>query len=59
MACSDWLGHGFEYNSRRPEMNKAIVTLLLASTLLLGACNAVKGLGRDIESVGNAGDRAT
>lgn len=38
--------------------------LILAATLggvVLGAsaCNTVKGLGRDIESVGQAGDRAT
>lgn len=30
-----------------------IVTLSLTAT----ACNTVKGLGRDIESVGEAGDR--
>ncbi len=27
--------------------------------LSLSACNTVKGLGRDIESVGNAGHKAT
>lgn len=32
-------------------------TLALAMTAL-SACNTVKGLGRDIESVGEAGDRA-
>jgi predicted small secreted protein len=32
----------------------------LAGVLVLGlaACNTVKGLGQDIESVGEAGDRA-
>lgn len=36
-----------------------IVTIcaLLASSVALSACNTVKGLGRDIESVGNAGDK--
>jgi entericidin A len=36
------------------------ITLLafLASFALLSACNTVKGLGRDIESVGSAGDKA-
>lgn len=29
-----------------------------AITLTAAACNTVKGLGRDIESVGEAGDRA-
>lgn len=29
-----------------------------AITLSATACNTVKGLGRDIESVGEAGDRA-
>lgn len=39
---------------------KKIVLALLAVTLGLTvtACNAVKGLGRDIESVGQAGDEA-
>ena len=37
--------------------------LLLAAALgglltSLGACNTVKGVGRDIESVGKAGERA-
>lgn len=30
---------------------------LAAVTLTLSACNTVKGLGRDIESVGEAGDK--
>lgn len=34
-----------------------LATLALAMTAL-SACNTVKGLGRDIESVGEAGDRA-
>lgn len=38
---------------------RAIITALLGVALLgLTACNTVKGLGRDIESVGEAGDRA-
>jgi entericidin B len=49
------------------EMGKAmqrlsgrIVAALALGGLLaaLGACNTVKGLGRDIESVGRAGERA-
>lgn len=32
---------------------------LLATAILVTGCNTVKGLGRDIESVGQAGDRAT
>jgi len=35
----------------------AIALLVLAASAL-SACNTVKGLGRDIESVGEAGDRA-
>ena len=34
------------------------VSMLALATLSLGACNAVKGLGRDVESVGQAGDDA-
>jgi predicted small secreted protein len=39
---------------------KKVIVLVLASSLCFtaAACNAVKGLGRDIESVGDAGDRA-
>jgi predicted small secreted protein len=40
-------------------MRKYMIAGLIASALLLSACNTVKGLGRDIESVGEAGDRAT
>ena len=35
------------------------ISALALTTLALGACNTVKGLGRDIESVGRAGDNAT
>ena len=40
--------------------SKLIVTLALAGTLAtaLSACNTVKGLGRDVESVGRAGEKA-
>jgi predicted small secreted protein len=38
-------------------MNKYLTTALLAATILLAACNTVKGIGRDIESVGQAGER--
>jgi predicted small secreted protein len=34
------------------------ISTLAAATLTLAACNTVKGLGRDIESVGQAGDEA-
>ena len=41
-------------------MLKTILTsvVLGATLLVLSGCNTVKGLGRDIESVGEAGDRA-
>ena len=41
-------------------MIRKIAMVLAASGLVLtaAACNTVKGLGRDIESVGEAGDRA-
>lgn len=36
-----------------------IAAILLASVAVTtSACNTVKGLGRDIESVGDAGDKA-
>ena len=39
-------------------MRKIITCTLIAASLMLSACNTVKGLGRDIESVGDAGDKA-
>lgn len=41
-------------------MRKIVLALgLAAMTLTTAACNTVKGVGRDIESVGEAGDRVT
>jgi len=34
------------------------IAMLAVAVLALGACNTVKGLGRDIESVGQAGEDA-
>ena len=39
-------------------MRKILLVSLLASTLILAGCATVKGLGRDIESVGQAGSDA-
>jgi predicted small secreted protein len=39
-------------------MRKIATVILISATILLSACNTVKGLGEDIESVGEAGDRA-
>lgn len=41
-------------------MLKKIILALVTGGLVLGAaaCNTVKGVGRDIESVGQAGDDA-
>lgn len=39
-------------------MQKLIAFLMLGAGLALAGCNTVKGLGEDIESVGEAGDRA-
>jgi entericidin B len=39
--------------------NKLLLVAALGGMLAtLGACNTVKGVGRDIESVGKAGERA-
>ncbi|HEY0028339.1 MAG TPA: entericidin A/B family lipoprotein [Allosphingosinicella sp.] len=41
-------------------MVRKLVTLFAITTsLALSACNTVKGAGEDIESVGQAGDKAT
>ncbi len=39
-------------------MRKLTMIAALACFVSLSACNTVKGLGRDIESVGDAGDKA-
>lgn len=41
-------------------MFRKILIVLAAGSVALtaSACNTVKGLGRDIESVGDAGDKA-
>ena len=39
-------------------MRKITAAILISASLMLSACNTVKGLGRDIESVGQAGDDA-
>ncbi len=41
-------------------MKKSILTAIMLASLAVTttACNTVKGLGRDIESVGDAGDKA-
>jgi predicted small secreted protein len=39
--------------------NRLLIAAVLGSLFVsLGACNTVKGVGRDIESVGRAGERA-
>ena len=40
-------------------MRKLITFAFIATGLALSACNTVKGAGEDIESVGEAGDKAT
>ena len=43
-----------------PMLRKLILAAVLGGVALgATACNTVKGLGRDIESVGETGDRAT
>lgn len=41
-------------------MIRKLIFALAATGIVLGttACNTVKGLGRDIQSVGEAGDKA-
>lgn len=40
-------------------LRKALLVLVAGSIVAAtAACNTVKGLGRDVESVGEAGDRA-
>jgi predicted small secreted protein len=40
-------------------VRKLVALFAITTSLALSACNTVKGAGEDIESVGNAGDKAT
>jgi predicted small secreted protein len=40
-------------------VRKIVMALALSGLTLASACNTVKGVGEDVESVGEAGDRAT
>tara|TARA_R110000782_G_scaffold117364_3_gene207626 strand:- start:55248 stop:55373 length:126 start_codon:yes stop_codon:yes gene_type:complete len=39
-------------------MTKWMIGFAMTAALALSACNTVKGVGRDIESVGRAGEEA-
>ncbi|MDP3549790.1 MAG: entericidin A/B family lipoprotein [Novosphingobium sp.] len=39
-------------------VRKVLVVAILGLSVALAGCNTVKGLGRDIESVGKAGEKA-
>lgn len=39
-------------------LRKAALAVIALSLIGLTACNTVKGVGRDIQSVGEAGERA-
>lgn len=39
-------------------MRKSAIAVLIVAAVALGACNTVKGAGRDIQSVGQAGEDA-
>lgn len=38
-------------------MNKMTILAFAAVSLMLSACNTVKGAGKDIQSVGNEGEK--
>jgi predicted small secreted protein len=39
-------------------MRKSILTVSLLSLVMLSACNTVRGVGRDVESVGRSVEKA-
>jgi len=39
-------------------VRKLVALFAITATLALSACNTVKGVGKDVESVGEAGDKA-
>lgn len=50
-------GPAFSGNKLEKNMRKIATIILLSASLFAAACNTVKGVGEDIESVGNAGDK--
>jgi len=40
-------------------VRKILALFAITASLALAGCNTVKGAGKDIESVGEAGDKAT
>ena len=40
-------------------VRKLVTFFVIGTSLALAACNTVKGAGEDVESVGNAADKAT
>jgi entericidin B len=50
-------GREFQMTSKTPSIRKSLLALAVMA-LAVSACNTVKGVGQDIESVGEAGDRA-
>jgi predicted small secreted protein len=41
-------------SAERKAMRKSIITVSLLSLAMLSACNTVRGVGRDVESVGRS-----
>lgn len=39
-------------------VRKFLTVLMIGGTMAIAACNTVKGVGEDIESVGEAGEEA-
>ncbi len=39
-------------------MRKILIAIVLAGVVFTGACATVKGIGKDIKSVGEAGQKA-
>ena len=48
-----------KFLGRKLMVRKIVAIIVLSSSLALAACNTVKGAGEDIQSVGEAGDKAT
>ena len=38
-------------------MKRMAIVMLAATTMLVSACNTVRGVGQDVESLGNAVER--
>ena len=54
-----FVGLALKHTITEQPMRRLTITTLIAFSLALSACNTVRGVAADLESVANAGDEVT